>query len=100
MNLRFESTCVEVSQRRIRKLRALLKTSDYWLMPQAEPAYGLDGWHGIVEAFEGSRYKVVDRWSPGKTRYGRVCNWFLDLKREAFGEQSIWAKMGAIFRLI
>ena len=94
--LRFRTLEQEISQRSVEKLKALADAAGYWSMPIAEPPRGLDGWRGVVEYVNADQYKIVDRWCPDGTPFGRFCNWFLNVKRETFGEQTLWSRVRSL----
>jgi len=80
--LTFKTVHLAISDRRLRKLDSLIEKCDLWSQPPSQGAEGLDGWYGIVECAHNGRRVVVDRWCP-KGPFGKLCQWFLDVKRDA-----------------
>jgi hypothetical protein len=82
---------VPVSKEEVQRLMILLQSADFWSMPTQEAEdkyhYRMDGSQWVLEGARNHSYHVVDRWSPHKTDYGRVCAYLMELSPvKLFGE--------------
>ena len=50
------------------RLQGVLRRTDPWSLPTENDTLGCDGTTWILEAFDGTRYHVVDRWDGGEIR--------------------------------
>jgi hypothetical protein len=63
------------------RLRRLVVRTGFWELPTPNPRYnlGLDGTRYLVEARVGERYHLVQRWSPYRGDFARLCRYFESL---------------------
>jgi len=71
-------------------LNNALAQSDFWNLPAWHGPGGLDGAQWIVEGRVGSRYHIVDRWSPESGNYRDLGLLFLKLSKFSFPDQEIY----------
>jgi hypothetical protein len=62
-----------------------LAAADPWRMETELPAAGIDGSQWLVEVRDGSKYHIVDRWSPKTGAYRELCLLMLKLAGVATG---------------
>ncbi|WP_263379487.1 hypothetical protein [Granulicella paludicola] len=43
-----------------------IQRTKFWSLPTSEKSYGDDGAQWVIEAADGGRYHIVDRWTPTK----------------------------------
>lgn len=76
-----QNNSIEVSKPQVQQFLALLRKTAFWAMQTEEMTGGNDGAEWILEGVQGGSYHVVERWSPGKDNYSRVCIYVLELSK-------------------
>jgi hypothetical protein len=76
-----------------RRISSALKRSDFWATPTTEHQLGFDGARWVLEGRSGTRYHVVDRWSPTHGPFRDLC--LLLQQMGAFPGQSQTQRGGA-----
>ncbi len=82
--VKFRKIALNVQQ--VRRLRELVAAVDFWEIPKRGDIVGVDGAEWVVEVNDGSRYRLVVRWSPvglanlkkGK-EYVALCEYFINI---------------------
>ncbi|HEV3052349.1 MAG TPA: hypothetical protein VGX50_18705 [Longimicrobium sp.] len=73
-------TIAMLSDAEVRNFTAQLTASQFWSLPtlDPDPPIGMDGAQWVLEGLVGTRYHVVDRWSPSEEdKYRRLGDWLL-----------------------
>jgi hypothetical protein len=63
----------ELTKAQVAEFLGLLQKAAFWSAPSEDGAGGNDGAQWVLEGVENSRYHIVDRWSPEKSDFERLC---------------------------
>ena len=69
------------------KFKTLLNQIDFWNTDTEIETMGFDGSQWILEGKEGSKYHVVDRWTPRGDNYSQCCDFLIELTDLTFNEK-------------
>jgi hypothetical protein len=68
----------ELTKAQITEFLGLLQKAAFWSAPSEVGAEGNDGEQWVLEGVENGRYHIVDRWSPEKSDFERLCVFMLE----------------------
>lgn len=85
-----QNNSVEVSKSQVQQFLSLLGKMGFWTSQTEGATGGTDGAMWILEGVQSGSYHVVDRWSPEKDDYSRVCLYLLDLSRITIPAEEIY----------
>lgn len=69
----------ELSPREWTRFETLLFKANVCEMAPWDDPIGLDGFHCVIETRDSRRYHSVDRWSPRRDNFGKLCDYFVSL---------------------
>lgn len=72
-------TMMTLTEAEVRDFTDQLTAARFWSLPTVDSTaiMGLDGAQWVLEGLVGTRYHVVDRWSPPNDAYRRLGDWLL-----------------------
>jgi hypothetical protein len=68
----------ELAKAQVTEFLKLQQRAAFWSAPSEEETGGDDGAEWVLEGVENSRYHIVDRWSPEKSDFERICLFLLE----------------------
>jgi len=68
----------EMAKTQMTEFFDLVRKAGFWSLPSEEKSSGLDGAQWVLEGMEDGHYHVVDRWSPPRGNYQRLCLYLLE----------------------
>jgi hypothetical protein len=86
----FQNSSVEVPKPQVQQFLGLLQKTAFWTMQAEEMSNGDDGAEWILEGVQAGNYHVVERWSPEKDDYSRVCLYLLELSKISVPAKDIY----------
>jgi hypothetical protein len=76
-----QNNSFEVSKSQIQQFLDLLQKTAFWTLQTENGEVGDDGAVWLLKGVQGGNYHVVDRWSPAKDDFSRVCLYLLELSK-------------------
>jgi len=72
---------IDTPKAQVQQFINAVQMAEFWTSPSDQHWGGNDGAQWIMEGVQGGTYHVVDRWSPEKTNYARMCLFLLNLSK-------------------
>jgi hypothetical protein len=80
----------ELTKEQMAEFLGLLQRASFWSAPAEEDTGGTDGAQWVLEGVEKGHYHIVDRWSPKKSDFERVCLFLFDQSRISIDAKEIY----------
>jgi hypothetical protein len=81
---------IDIPKAQLQQFVNAVKMAEFWTLPPDHRWGGTDGAQWIMEGVQDGNYHVVDRWSPERTNYAKMCLLLLNLSNIQVAAKEIY----------